>query len=156
MHIYAASSQSSGTSWGLNGCVAGSGAGAATGVVRTGAGDGTDRTGVFALSGVAPHELGAGLVACGGRVTTDVHPRPADGPAAGCATGAGEAREEPGRDSGCSPEPGERKSASLPKPPPDAWPMAADKVGLGIRESMRRMSCTLRCGSWSTICVSMR
>ena len=61
--VYAASSQSSGTSCGLSGVArgAGAGVGAAIGVVvRIGPGEGVGLAGDFVRSGV-PHELGTGL-----------------------------------------------------------------------------------------------
>ena len=137
----------------------GTGAGAATGAARTGPGDGVGFTGVFARSG-PPHELGAGLADWEERATTDVQPLPEELPGVGCATGAGNTLAEAGRDNGCSP--GARRSASFPRPGepddplPPLPPMEAERSGAGTRESMRRMSWTLRCGSWSTICVSMR
>jgi len=50
---------------------------------------------------------------------------------------------------------GVRRSASLPKRETADGAIVNDRRGVGMRVSMRRISCTLRCGSWSTICASI-
>ena len=88
--------------------------------------------------------------------TTDVQPRPR----AACAGAGDDVCERPGptawRGIWAT---GARKSANFPNDVVEdaagTGVAEAERRGDGMRESMRRRSCTLRWGSWSTICVSI-
>lgn len=98
----------------------------------------------------------ADVAGCGPFVTTEVHPlpAPADAPAVGVfargADGAVASGRAPKRISVAS-FPSAFPPAPTPVPPSDT-----ESSGVGMRVSMRRMSWTLRFGSWSIIWVSMR
>lgn len=100
------------------------------------------------------HAFCVGLVC---RATTALHPPDDEAPLAGGGVGVGEILWRVGWTAT-----GARRSVNFPrlddegKPEDDEGAVAVtDSSGEGIRESMRRNNCTLRCGSWSTICVSI-